>query len=84
MQEEPIRELREQAESLTQVSLAMANASQQGVERAEARFAAFETEVHLRLNELTRELQSALAEMKARLDCARRRATPPRSGRWTK
>ena len=46
MQEEPIRELREQAESLSQVSLAMANASQEGVERAEARFAAFETEVH--------------------------------------
>jgi hypothetical protein len=68
MQEEPIRELREQAESLTQVSLAMANASQQGVERAEARFAAFETEVHLRLNELTRELTTAIAEMKARID----------------
>jgi hypothetical protein len=68
MQEEPIRELREQAESLTQVSLAMANASQQGVERAEARFAAFETEVHLRLNELTRELTTAVAEMKMRID----------------
>ena len=68
MQAEPIRELREQAESLTQVSLAMANASQQGVERAEARFAAFETEVHLRLNELTRELTTAIAEMKARID----------------
>ena len=68
MQEQPIRELREQAESLTQVSLAMANASQQGVERAEARFAAFETEVHLRLNELTRELTTAVAEMKTRID----------------
>ena len=68
MQEEPIRELREQAESLTQVSLAMATASQQGVDRAEARFAAFETEVHLRLNELTRELTTAIAEMKARID----------------
>jgi hypothetical protein len=68
MQEEPIRELREQAESLTQVSLAMANASQQGVDRAEARFASFESDVHLRLTELTRELQSALAEMKTRLD----------------
>jgi hypothetical protein len=68
MQEQPIRELREQAETLTQVSVAMANASQQGVDRAEARFASFETEVHLRLTELTRELQTALAEMKARLD----------------
>jgi hypothetical protein len=68
MQEEPIRQLREQAESLTQASLAMASASQQGVDRAEARFASFEGEVHTRLAELTRELQAALAEMKLRLD----------------
>lgn len=68
MQEEPIRELREQAESLQQASLAMANASLSGVERAEARFATFENDVHLRLAELTRELQTALAEMKLRLD----------------
>ena len=68
MQEEPIRQLREQAESLTQASLAMASASQQGVDRAEARFASFESEVHTRLAELTRELQAALAEMKLRLD----------------
>jgi hypothetical protein len=68
MQAEPIRELREQAESLTQASLAMASASQQGVDRAEARFTSFESEVHARLAELTRELQAALAEMKLRLD----------------
>ena len=68
MQEEPVRQLREQAESLTQATLAMANASQQGVDRAEARFATFESEVHVRLAELTRELQAALAEMKVRLD----------------
>ena len=81
MQEEPIRELREQAESLSQVSLAMANASQEGVERAEARFAAFETEVHIRLTELTRELTTAIAEMKARLD----RQPPSRdaSSQWS-
>lgn len=81
MQEEPIRELREQAESLNQVSLAMASASQQGVERAEARFAAFETEVHLRLNELTRELTSAVAEMKARVD--RQAAARDQSAQWS-
>jgi hypothetical protein len=68
IQEEPIRELREQAESLTQASLAMASASQQGIDRAEARFVSFESEVHVRLAELTRELQAALAEMKLRLD----------------
>jgi hypothetical protein len=81
MQEEPIRELREQAESLSQVSLAMANASQEGVERAEARFAAFETEVHIRLTELTRELTTALAEMKARLD--RQTASRDASSQWS-
>ena len=68
LQEEPIRELRDQAESLTEISRAMATASKQGLDRAEARFVSFENEVHLRLNELTMELQSALAEMKARLD----------------
>lgn len=81
VQAEPIRELREQAESLTQVSLAMSNASQQGIERAEARFAAFETEVHLRLNELTRELTSAVAEMKARVD--RQAASRDPSAQWS-
>jgi hypothetical protein len=81
MQEKPIRELREQAESLTQVSVAMASASQQGLDRAEARFVSFEREVHLRLNELTMELQSALAEIRARLD----RTTPQRdaSSQWS-
>jgi hypothetical protein len=68
MQEEPIRELREQAESLQQASLAMANASLRGVERAETRFATFENDVHLRLAELTRDLQTALTEMRLRLD----------------
>jgi len=68
MQEQPIRELREQAESLQQASLAMARASEQGTERAEARFASFETEVHFRLAELTRELRTALTEMRLHLD----------------
>ena len=81
MQEEPIRQLREQAESLTQASLAMASASQQGVDRAEARFASFESEVHLRLAELTRELQAALAEMKLRLD--RPPASRDQSAPWS-
>ena len=81
MQEEPIRELREQAESLTEVSRAMATASKQGLDRAEARFVSFENEVHLRLNELTMELQSALAEMKARLD--RHPSSRETSSQWS-
>ena len=81
LQEEPIRELREQAESLSEVSRAMATASKQGLDRAEARFASFENEVHMRLNELTMELQSALTEMKARLD--RPPASRDASSQWS-
>ena len=67
LQEEPIRELRQQAASLTQ-SAAMATASQQDLERTDSRFASFEQDVHLRLNELTLELQSTLAEIRTRLN----------------
>ena len=81
MQEEPIRELREQAASLTQVSAAMANASQQDIERTDARFASFEHDVHLRLNELTLELQSTLAEIRTRLD--RQPASQDASTQWS-
>ncbi len=81
LQEDPIRQLREQADSLTRASLAMTTASQQSLERAEARFASFESEVHLRLNELTMELQSALAEMRARLD--RQGAPRDASAQWS-
>ena len=75
MQEAPIRELHEQATNLTQASAAMANASQQDLERNST----FEHDVHLRLNELTIELQSALSEIKTRLDCqpAAQEAAPP-------
>ncbi len=79
MQEEPIRELREQAASLTQVSAAMANASQQDLERNLR--SAFEHDVHLRLNELTKELQSTLAEIKTRLD--RQPASQDASNQWS-
>ena len=78
MQEEPIRELREQAAGLTQVSAAMANASQQDLER-NSRLAS-EDDVHLRLNELTIELQSTLAEIRTRLD--RQPASQDASTQW--
>ena len=78
MQEEPIRELREQAAGLTQVSAAMANASQQDLER-NSRLSS-EHDVHLRLNELTMELQSTLAEIRTRLD--RQPASQNASTQW--
>lgn len=78
MQEEPIRELREQTASLTQMSAAMANASQQDLER-NSRLAS-EEDVHLRLNELTMELKSTLAEIRIRLD--RPPASQDASAQW--
>ena len=78
MQEEPIRELREQAAGLTQVSAAMANASQD-LER-NSRLAS-ENDVHLRLSELTKELQSTLAEIRTRLD--RQPASQDASTQWS-
>jgi hypothetical protein len=79
MQEEPIRELREQAASLTQASTAMANASQQDGEQHSR--VAFEHDVHLRLNELTIALQSTLTEIRTRLD--REPASQDASTQWS-
>jgi hypothetical protein len=64
--EQPVAALRQQAASLTEVCIATANAAQQGFDRAEARLAAFETEFHRSIGELTRELHAALAEMRSR------------------
>lgn len=79
LQEEPIRELREQATSLTQASAAMADASRQDLERSSR--LAFEHDVHLRLNELTSELKSTLAEIRTRLD--RQPASQDTSTQWS-
>lgn len=60
--EQPVRELREHAASLTEVCIATARAAQNGFDRAEARLASFEDDFHRRLTEVTRELQAAIAE----------------------
>ncbi len=67
MQEAPIRELREQAASLTEASTAMATASQE--------------DVHVRLNELTSALESTLAEIRTKLD--RQPASQDASAPWS-
>jgi anti-sigma-K factor RskA len=64
--EQPVKELREQAANLTEVCIATASVARQGFDRAEARLASFEEDVHLILGEFGRDLQSVLAEMKAR------------------
>lgn len=64
--EQPVKELREQAASLAAACLAAANVAQSGFDRAEARLASFEDDVHLILGEFGRDLQAAVKEMRAR------------------
>ena len=62
----PVKQLVEQAASLTEVCIATANSAQQGFDRAEARLAAIETDFHRSASELTREIQNVLAELRTR------------------
>jgi hypothetical protein len=62
--EAPVKQLVEQAASLTEVCIATANSAQQGFDRAEARLAALESEFHRSTSELTREIQNAVAELR--------------------
>jgi hypothetical protein len=63
--EAPARELRDEAAKLAAISIAAAGAAQHGFDRAERRIASLEGEFHLALNELTRELRLAVAEIRA-------------------
>jgi hypothetical protein len=62
--EEPIRQLREQANSLTEVCIATAHSAQRGFDQAEARLAAIETDLQQRLAELRREVQTVVGELR--------------------
>jgi len=62
--ETPIKQLREQASALGEVCVAAANLSLRGFERAEARFAALERDLHGQLSQLSRDLQMTLAEVR--------------------
>jgi len=73
LQEEPVKELRERAASLGEICVA-ATSSISGLERTESRFAALETDVHFRLNELAQGLQAAVAELRT---VAAQRTMPP-------
>ena len=74
MHEEPVKQLREQAANLGEICVA-ATTSVTGLERTESRFAALETDLHLRLNELARGLQAAVAELRGVAE--HRAASPP-------
>jgi len=74
LHEEPVKELRERAASLGEICVS-ATSSISGLERTESRFAALESDLHLRLNELAQGLQAAVAEL--RTVAAQRFAPPP-------
>jgi Anti-sigma-K factor rskA, C-terminal len=63
--EEPVKQLREQAASLTEVCAATATSAVTSFDRAEARLAALETGLHRRLTELSDQLRSAVAEFRS-------------------
>jgi hypothetical protein len=63
---EPVKDLREQAASLTAICIATASAAQQGFDRAESRLASFEGDFRNALTEITRELRTVVAEIKTR------------------
>ena len=64
LHEEPVRELREQAETLTEISVTAAGSAQTGLERAEARLAALEHDLHRRIDDLSRDVHAVLAELR--------------------
>jgi len=59
--EEPMRELREQAANLGAVSVAAAQSAQAGFEKAEARLAAIEGDLHRWMGELSRDVNAVVA-----------------------
>jgi hypothetical protein len=64
LHEEPVRQLHDQAASLTQVCIATASAAQQHFERSEARLAAIENEFTRRMTTLAGEIQAVVAELR--------------------
>jgi hypothetical protein len=64
LHEEPARQLREHAESLTEICVNTAGSAQTGIERAEARLAMLENDLHRRIDTLSRELHAVLAELR--------------------
>jgi anti-sigma-K factor RskA len=62
--EEPIRQLREQSAALGEICARAAQLALQGFERAEARFAALEHDLQAQLGQLSRDIQTAVAELR--------------------
>ena len=64
LHEEPARQLREQAESLTEICVNTAGSAQTGIERAEARLATLEHDLHRKIDHLSRDLHAVLTELR--------------------
>ena len=82
LHEDPVRQLSEHATSLTQVCIATANVAQQGFERSEARLAAIEGELNRRLSDLTREVQTVVAELRTAQETSLARLPAPTPQAW--
>jgi hypothetical protein len=76
--EEPVKQLREQAETLGETCVAAANLALRGFERAEARVAALEADLQTRMNQLSHEVRTAIADGQGA--AGRRRAALPGAG----
>ncbi len=64
MHTEPVKQLREQTAALGETCVAAANLALRGFERAEARFAALETDLQERLSQLSHDVHTALTDLK--------------------
>jgi len=64
LHEEPVRQLRDQAESLTEICVSTAGSTQTGMERAEARLATLEKDLHRRMDDLSRDVHAVLDELR--------------------
>jgi DNA anti-recombination protein RmuC len=64
LHEEPVRQLRDQAESLTEICVSTAGSTQTGIERAEARLAALEKDLHRRIDDLSRDVHAVLEALR--------------------
>jgi anti-sigma-K factor RskA len=62
--EEPARQLREQAANLSETCVAAAHSALSVFERAEARIAALETDLHGRMNQLSLDVHAAIGELR--------------------
>jgi hypothetical protein len=66
LHEEPARQLRAHADSLSEICVATAGSAQTGLERAEARLATLERDLHRRMDDLSRDVHAAVAELRHR------------------